>query len=422
MVELRDKKILVWGMGLSGQSAAKRLQDHGCKKLDYYDEVLTKYTLSSSELAQKLKVTDLIILSPGVDPSHPQLQAFPSAQVWGEIELACQFFPPEALVIGVTGSNGKSTTVSFFQHLLEKTGQKVFLGGNIGVPASSLDLAQKWDVILLELSSFQLETLHTFHCDLACCLNLSFTHGERYSSLQDYARAKSHIFDRMGSQDFALVPESGRSWVEGRSVPFEVPITQQVQAFIQKFDWSCSSLLSQVHGENLYCVYRLYAQMENSEQKRDLIFQQALESFVSLPHRLEFIGEYRGLKVYNDSKSTNWASTLKALDCFENPVYLILGGQRRGQNDSILPWIQQLQPQVKKLFLIGEMGPALAAEVGEALAWEQVESLEGFKDILPQLAAGVLLFSPAFPSFDAFTHYAHRGESFKTMIQKTLEQ
>jgi len=433
------KNITVIGMGKSGLSAIRLLSlldknvyaiNQGDPKdwanNDILKELNQDYLFSQNDSKAYATVTksDLIILSPGI-PRDIDLLKDCKAPIWCEIELAWQYC--DAPVMGITGTNGKTTTVSFLEECFKHEGRPYFVGGNIGTPFCDYVYERKAGIrdeawgIILELSSFQLESITDFRPKVASILNITFSHGERYNLLSDYAKAKKEIFKNMGEGDFSFWPVG--MWDElGLPLPevddyeelsFEKP--SEVRAEIEDL-YSLDEL--KIYGEhnikNLYMAHKMWSKFGGSIEA----FQSAINSFSAVEYRLQFLNEFHGLKVFNDAKSTNWEATETAIRGVRDlgKIFLILGGQKRGEGDDRIEVLLPYQDDIEKVLLVGESGRTLYKALKDKFDCVYVENLEGVKEAVKDEKSGILLFSPAFPSFDQFKNYIQRGKAFTELF------
>jgi len=449
---LQNKSIAVFGMGVSGISALKLL--HALKTnfialngkdpltwakkpgvLDFlplescYDEL-------DPHLDSVLEKVDLVILSPGIPRDHPLLAPLlkRGVPIWGEIELAYRYLDSiDKLkpIIGITGTNGKTTTTTFLGEMIEMDHKKVFVGGNIGIPFCDyafdiLNGNKEVDYILLELSSFQLESIDDFHVDIAIILNLYQNHGERYFNIEDYGRAKFHITNRFTKNDLLIHPEDFsfiNNWAQGI-----IARKKSVNTQYPKCTYDLSKFkLPGIHNKVNLNFLLLIAEEINLNP---VSVQKSIDSFLGVHHRIEYVEHVVGLAnfiAYNDAKSTNWDATITAIKAMEEThkkIYLILGGKKRGHGDSIRPYLNFFREKVTSIYLIGEMAQEIESEINGEIPCKLTGNLEASIADLRELIKenkikgdGVLLFSPGFPSFDQFNNYAHRGECFVRLLQ-----
>src|SRR5580700_1665866 len=385
-MELKDKRVLVVGLGKSGVASALFLKAHGAL-------VTVSDTKSGDELRNEIPTLldhgitvetgghgertfrgqDLIVVSPGVPvDSPPLLQARALGEsVIGEIELAAQFLPQP--IVAITGSNGKTTTTTLSGEILTAGGLSALVGGNIGTPAISLVERAKPDtVIVLEVSSFQLETIQTFHPKIAVVLNVTPDHLDRHRTLEIYVDAKARIFENQSGADFAVlnaddpicVAMAGRTraqvfwfsrqkevkqgaWVREGKILFRDGSSSQKNQ--QRDIMLVSEIpLKGAHNlENVLAAVCAGALMGCAPEK----IRQAVRDFKAVEHRLEFVATIRGVDYYNDSKATNVDATIKALESFPANIHLILGGKDKGSDYTVLN--ELLRQRVKRVYTIG---------------------------------------------------------------------
>lgn len=434
--KLASKKIAVFGLGVSGQSTIRLLSQLGA---DFWAinrgevtswppllvEVPAQRCLSeaSAEAQKVLTSVDLIILSPGIAREHPALrQALErGVPVWNEIELAYRLLPSRPTV-AITGTNGKTTTTTMLGEFLKSVGKQVFVGGNIGVPFCDeawrfIVQGEVSDFYILELSSFQLESLELFHPQVAIILNISMSHGERYEQFASYAAAKWNIIKNLQEQDTFI----GDARLERRPIP-RAQCTWVDQNYQEKIFSKVSlenfKLVGAHNRENLtFCLGALQALGLGAEN-----FQGAIDQFKAVAFRLERVeGEGRSFLAFNDAKSTNWEAThtaLAAIEELKRPIWCILGGQLRGQEDHPGERLVHFKG-VEKVLLFAESGKEILEDFQKAgFSVDYFQRLEDVIDFVHARAfSGVLLFSPAFPSFDQYANYVQRGKHFNQLLR-----
>lgn len=440
-MNLSGKKIVVFGLGVSGMGALRFLRGKEAKLWAInqgepttwgdYSEVSSivgpdHCIGEDKELAKSFcDDADLIVLSPGIPRDHKILNGV-KAPIWSEIELAFQF--SKAPIIAVTGTNGKTTTVSFLDHLLKSLGKKVFTGGNIGVAfCDHISSGEEVDYILLELSSFQLESTFSFKPKVGVLLNVFPNHGERYSDHTDYANAKFNINKKMDKDD-SLIFDSGNKMIldwankfDGVKTPIETSNKSQIENKIsEKFKLDKFKLPGIHNKVNLaFCLEVLEAlNLVNGNEGE---IQKGIDSFTGVGHRIEYVPSSESFEVYNDAKSTNWDATITAInsmDDFDKELVLILGGKLRGHNDEPpLKAKELIKEKVKQVFLIGESAALLEKELESFSKTINLSTLEAsLKKLKSDEFKGIVLLSPAFPSFDQFKNYVDRGNAFKKLF------
>lgn len=451
MMDLKNKRIAVFGMGVSGLSALRLLHALGAnciainsgevsswaKKpgvLDYID-LANCYSETDIVLAEVLSGIELVILSPGIPREHDLLKPLleNNVPVSGELELAYRYLESTHLlspVIGITGTNGKTTTTTFLGEMIEMDHKKVFVGGNIGIPFCdyAFDMylkKEKADYILLELSSFQLESIDHFHVNIAIFLNLYQNHGERYTTIEAYGLSKFNITNRFTVDDLLIYPEDF-SFVADWAIKQKgkKKSVNTLHPVISDFDLSQFKLPGIHNRVNLNFILLTAEAIGLSKSS----IQKSIDTFGGVHHRIEYVNKLRGLPyfvAYNDAKSTNWDATItavKAMEGMKGQLYLVIGGKKRGHGDSILPYLDFLKTRVHCFYLIGEMAGEIEAELkASSVRYKKTETLEKTVEDLRinrKDDDGILLFSPGFPSFDQFRNYVHRGEHFIHLLQK----
>ena len=446
--DLSGKRVVVAGMAATGMAAAKFLITRRAEVI--VSEIKTEHELGASpqrlrslgvevELGEHSPQTflsgDLIVLSPGVDPAIPPLEKarMKGIPIVSEVELASWFLNQP--LIAITGTNGKSTTTSLIGHILSGWGKKVFVGGNIGTPVTEYLLrGEEADYIVAEISSFQLETTSSFRPWIALLLNLGEDHLTRHPTLSSYAAAKARIFLNQGSRDWAVVNNDDASvralipQIRAQLLPFSrergrgrgVWLEDKDAIVYQEKGEEEKISLKQVKIKGMHNVDNIMAAVGAAKVcgvPREAI-EKSLASFEGLEHRLELVGEWRGVGVYNDSKATNVASALTALQSIEGPIILLAGGRDKGGNYSPLRGI--IKERTKALILMGEAREKMQAAFHDLLPVHLVEGMEEGVQLAWKLAqrGDVILLSPACSSFDMFQDYQERGRVFKEMVLK----
>ncbi len=434
-MNLLDKKVAVYGMGKSGISALRLLKREGAKvfaiskgdPFTWHPSINSLISIKecfdeNDPLAEKIfSQSDLIILSPGIPTTNLCLkEALGTVPIWSEIELGFHF--SKVPVIALTGTNGKTTTVSLLGELLKSAGYKVFVGGNIGVPYCDISFHQEnYDFAVLEISSFQLEQIESFKPHVAAILNITQNHGERYLTFNEYREAKENIARNLTSEDFLLIPKSDELLVKfAKSLPSKAIIVDPKEIREMETCWDLSKFqLTGSHNlSNLYFCFKVLLALGISPSDA----KEGMEKFRGVDYRLQKENSKFPFEVYNDAKSTNYDATLTALKSLNEknlPIYLILGGQKRGIGDSILSQIPDLKKYVKKIFLIGETTEMLALELKNQIPFETPKTIDKAIEMVQKDKEfkGVLLFSPAFPSFDQYENYVARGKAFSALIR-----
>ena len=449
-------RALVVGLGRSGVAATKLLCKKGYKvtvtdelnKTDLKDalEALESYEFKA-ELGKHVLKTfsdqELIVVSPGVRLDIKPLQHAEKAGVpiISEIELAAQYISEP--IIAVTGTNGKSTTSSLIAEMIRAGGKTVFLGGNIGTPLSDYPLRrEKCDWVVVEVSSFQLDTCRQFKPHVAVILNVAPDHLDRYPSFDDYAVSKSKLQANMTEEDYLIVnhrdaklasllgqtkakvmhftsdPQS--KWAPGLVEKFQgaylaTPSSLQLKAARWKdhlFPVS-ESLLRGIHNRENMLAALIAAKLAGTSNEA---IQKTLTSFKPLPHRMEFVGRKNSVYFYNDSKGTNVHSLMRSLESFNEPVILIAGGRDKGEDYG--PLAPSIRRHVKNLILVGEAKEKLNRAIGDFSETFLVGTFEEAVYLAYQKSRSgdVILLSPGCASQDMFKNFEERGDYFKKIV------
>lgn len=434
-------KILIVGLGASGVAAAKFLSREG-KKIAIADEK------NEAELGKRLKelagitfighfgphrdehftAYPMIVLSPGVDSRLPVLEKARQAgvRVIGEMELAYSFIKEP--VIAITGTNGKTTTTSLMGNIFENAFGKVFVGGNIGNPLMNYVIeGQKASHVIVEVSSFQLETIETFRPDTAIILNITEDHLDRYRSYEEYRQTKYRIFDLQTERDFAVIRKGLDIIMRGEPKTLYFSATEELGegAFLKdgllrvRFDGkeiSCPRDISRLVGihntENILSAVlaaRIYGIGES-------VIEETLRSFNGLSHRVEFVRNIGGVSFYNDSKATNVDATKRALESMLGDIVLIAGGKDKGGSYGA---IRAEAQKIKSLIAIGEARERIAAELSDTIPTFMEDDLADavYRAFSEAQKGGVVLFSPMCSSFDMFKDYKERGDMFREIVK-----
>jgi UDP-N-acetylmuramoylalanine--D-glutamate ligase len=445
-VELNNKRVLVVGLGRSGVASALFLQSQGAK-------VTVSDSKPQDQLRQEIPVLldhgiavetgrhgertfqnqDLIVVSPGVPiDAQPLVQARALGEpVIGEIELAAQFLPGP--IVAITGSNGKTTTTTLVGEILAKSGLKTLVGGNIGTPAISLvEKATPETITVLEVSSFQLETIRKFRPRVAAVLNITPDHLDRHGSFEAYAAAKARVFENQQKQDFAVLNAD-----DPTCVAMAANIKAQVFWFNRKREVEQGAFVRQgiVHlrrdgtehevmpvaeiplkgAHNVENVLAAICTAELMGCPPDAI-RSAVREFKAVEHRLQFVATVRGVEYYNDSKATNVDATIKALESFPGNIHLILGGKDKGSDYTVLNGL--LRERVKCVYTIGAAAEKIQKHIAGAT---KIIASETMDNAVAQATANaqpgeIVLLAPACASFDQFQNYEHRGSVFKELV------
>jgi UDP-N-acetylmuramoylalanine--D-glutamate ligase len=381
-------RALVYGLARSGVAAADALDAHG-------DEVVRVDRDNEDDLGL-LRGVDLLVKSPGVPAERPLVIAARERgiPVWSEVELGWRLLTPRPFV-GVTGTNGKTTTTELLGAIFRAAGRAVAVAGNVGTPLSGVVVPEDaW--IVCELSSFQLEDVHEFTCEVAVLLNLEPDHLDRHGTFERYRDAKLRIFERARRK---VVPRGlgleGIAFSAEDSLPAEPRMPGR-------------------HNRENAAAATAAARAAGIE---DDAIAEALRTFPGVPHRLELVRERDGVRWVNDSKATNTAAARRAVAAYEAPLRLILGGRAKGED--FAPFARELPRNVEAVYLVGEASGELAAALDAARrSYTRAETIPRAVGLAAAEATpgDVVLLSPACASYDQYADFEERGEDFRRLV------
>lgn len=444
-VELANARVLVVGLGKSGLAAVRLLAARGARVIANdrrseaeLGEVAAEARALGADLAlgshdpELFTSVDRIVVSPGVPPL-PALAAADRAgvPVASEVELASWFL--RGTVVAVTGTNGKSTVTTMIGEMCRRTGRPTFVGGNLGTPLVDVvesDAAGPDGLVVVELSSFQLERVDRFRAHVAVLLNVTDDHLDRYDSFASYAAAKGRIFHGQGAGDHAVVPagdelcaslaRAGAASIHTFGSPDGVVRTEgeRIVNGSSSLSFPVSGLrIRGRHNVNNACAAALAARLAGVAPEAVVA---VLESFAGLPHRMQHVRDLGGVAYYDDSKATNVGATAAALDGLgdlRGRVVLVAGGVDKG--GSYAPVRERMERLGRAAVLIGEAAPLLEAALAGAVPTERAADMADAVRRARALAVpgDVVLLAPACASFDMFRSYAHRGEAFQEAVR-----
>lgn len=449
MMRLFGKKILVVGIAKTGLACVRFLKSKGAivttseiKKEDEMKDIIEE--LKDLDImmewgghrTETFLSQDMIVVSPGVDLNiEPIRQAMKKGiKVISEIELAYHFI--DSPIIAITGTNGKTTTTTLLGEILREDGKKVGVGGNVGEPLILFTDGNRWEVLVVEISSFQLEAIEKFRPNISILLNITEDHLDRYERYLDYIEAKKRIFMNQGPDDIAIlnyddpvVIESSRG-INSKKVFFSLKKRLEEGAFsdgeyiyLKLYGNEEVFPLKKTNLKGIHNVENMMAALLGAKIfgcKSETI-KTVLSRFKGLEHRLEFVSEINGIKFYNDSKGTNVGSVVKSIQSFSEPLILIAGG--RDKRGDLSPLKDLIKKKVKSLILIGEARERMAKELGDLTETFIANSLEEAVNIAFKGAerGDVVLLSPGCSSFDMFRDYKERGMVFKDLVYKLID-
>jgi UDP-N-acetylmuramoylalanine--D-glutamate ligase len=453
-MNLANKKILVVGLGTTGVAVARFLSraraavtvtdSADSETLGGQLELISEFGITAEigrhRIASFTKA-DLIVISPGVPHTiEPVVKAYQGGvPVIGEIELASWFI--EKPIVAVTGTNGKTTTTELIGAMLQNSGRNVFVGGNIGKPLIDyVDQKKPADVIVAEISSFQLDTIKSFRPRVGVLLNISADHLDRYPHMQTYIQSKSRIFENQQSDDIAVLNGSDKrvrslaAAISCKKLIYPALLENEAGAIIENdrivlklegtdgldhlnstiFNIKSSSAgIWGLHNKENACAAALAALAAGATPDG---IQDALDNFQGSAHRLEYVATIDKVAYYNDSKATNVDAVVRALQCFSQPVVLIMGGRDKGSDFCALT--AAIKKHVKTLIVMGEAARQIEAALGQSVSYKPASSMKDAvtKAYRTAQPADVVLLSPGCASFDMYDNYARRGDDFRQVV------
>jgi UDP-N-acetylmuramoylalanine--D-glutamate ligase len=450
-MELKNKRVLVVGLARTGVATALFCAARGARVIatesrteEQIGEAVAKLRAAgvTLELGGHVDRTfveqDLIVPSPGVPADFPLLVKARKAgvKIWSEIELAYRFL--NGSLVGITGSNGKTTTTALIEHILRGTGMPTMLAGNIGTPLISVvDQTKKNTVTVVELSSFQLELIDTFRPNVGLFLNLTPDHLDRHHTLKAYGDAKARIFENQTPDDAAILNADDAGAAAYAPSKPQVYWFSRKQRVAQGAYLRGEEVILRIDGEDHTVLRRGEIPLAGAHNLENVLaatiatklagaalpaIAAGVRTFAGVEHRLEFVADINGVRYYNDSKATNVDATLKALDAFPGHILVILGGKDKGSDYTVLQ--APLRERAILALLIGAAADKIASQIDGAVAIERVGTLDHAVEIASQQArAGdVVLLAPACASFDQFENYEHRGRVFKALVHELKQR
>jgi len=452
MMDLKNKRVLVVGLGKSGLSAAMFLRAQGAR-------VTVSDSRSAVALAKEIPALleagimvesgghglltfrrqDLIVVSPGVPldtPEVKQVVAF-GLTVIGELELASRYLLGD--IVAITGSNGKTTTTTLVGKILSDAGLPTQVGGNIGLPV--IDLVAKSTpetVNVLEVSSFQLETIEEFHPRIAVILNITPDHLDRHGSFEKYVAAKERIFERQGPGDALVLNGDDRVtqmsaaraksevfWFSGtKAVRRGAFVRDGVIVWVEKEGGVTEPIMpvSEVHLKGAHNIENVLAAVCSARLAKVSAesIRASVATFTAVEHRLELVRKLNGVEFYNDSKATNVDATMKAVSSFSKGIHLILGGKDKDSDYGTMA--ELLKERVKAVYTIGSAAEKIERQLHGVVKMVAAGTMQtAVTEAAKAAAAGdVVLLSPACSSFDQFENYEHRGRVFRQLVDELI--
>ena len=431
-MSLKGKQVAVLGAGRSGLAAARLAHYHGAEVIIYDANVIRdeldihasiKTVSGCDESFGKTVESDLLVVSPGIDTYSTYVAAFSEGaqEVIGEVELATRYHSGK--IIAITGTNGKTTTTELVEKIIQGSGTSCVACGNYGVPVAEVVMRENApEVLALEVSSFQLETIVDFSPDVAIWLNFDADHMDRYTSIGDYKKAKLRIFKNQAPEQVAVVKDGEDvDVIAARRITFSSEVATadySLKGMTIMHDGKeiLNALDTQLRGlhnmENLMAACAAAHALGVSDEQ----IAEAISDFTPPLHRCELVGTIDGVEYINDSKATNLHALDNALRSQVKPVVLLAGGKEKGLDYQ--PLINRVKDKVKALIVYGEIKESLAAMFSPHVSTSIVEDLENavLKTKEFTEAGDVVLLSPGTSSFDMFSGYEARGNAFRNYV------
>lgn len=401
-------KALIIGYGISGKAAAQFLKAEGHTVLCV--DKSGKADLLDTDLFS-LKGFDLAVISPGISSAHPLVQRVEQQgiEMISEIELGLRHLKNKTL-FAITGSNGKTTTALLTEHILCEAEKKAIALGNIGKGFSEfLLLPSQAEIVILELSSFQLERIETKAFDAAIVLNIVPNHLDRHPSMQAYAQAKANIQKGLKEEGELFISEQVQKDFGDHF--FKAKIFEKEIAHLNELRYTQLEMPSKQSIQAAYLLCRRCG-------VTDTDFLRSLQTFKKPPHRIEWVAEINGVAYYNDSKSSNPSSVIHAVERFEKSMILIVGGVHKGASYS--SWIEPFQNKVRSIIAYGKAAPIIEYELRAHFPIQVVGPfIEAVKCAKKEAKSGeIVLLSPGCSSYDQFENFEQRGDTFKSLVRE----
>jgi len=444
-MDVKGKRVLVVGLGKSGVASALFLESRGAR-------VTVSDAKSEDQLTNEIPALldrgitvetgkhgertfhdqDLIVVSPGVPSDVAPLQQARrlGIPVIGEIELTARFL--QGNIVAITGSNGKTTTTTLTGEIIASGGRKTLVGGNIGTPAITFVEQSTPDTwIVLEISSFQLESIETFHPHIAVILNVTPDHLDRHGSMESYIAAKARIFENQTEDDFAVLNADNDISLQLAQGLRPHVLCFSRQRAVERGAYVRDGAIIYRNGEEVEIMPVSEIALKGAHNVENVLaavaigmaagvepsaIRRAVKDFRAVEHRLEYVATLRGVQYYNDSKATNVDATIKALQSFPANIHLILGGKDKGSDYSTLNAL--IAERVKCVYTIGAAAAKIESQIGKSAPLIGAQTLESAvgKAADQAVEGDIVLLSPACASFDQFPSYEHRGRVFKELV------
>ncbi|BCS81735.1 UDP-N-acetylmuramoyl-L-alanine--D-glutamate ligase [Anaerocellum diazotrophicum] len=454
-MDLIGKNVLIVGLGKSGLACAQFLKKYGAFVIGFDEKAEEQFKEEDRNCAEKycdeiyyceipdevIDKVQLVVVSPGVPlTKRPLVLAYKKGvEVIGEIELAYRFCKSKNIV-AITGTNGKTTTTTLVGEILKKQYEDVVVCGNIGLPfIDTIETSSEDTIFVLEISSFQLETIKYFKPRVGCILNITPDHLNRHITMENYIKAKMRIFENIDEKGYTVLNydnditrdligvAKGNVIVFSKTrVQFENVVFVEDDIIYFTIDRKTQKIMKKdeifIPGQhNLEnALAAISCTLPFGIEKNTI--KQVLKTFKGVEHRIEFVAEINGIKFYNDSKGTNTDAAEKALNAFENPIILIAGGYDKGE--SFEKFASLVAKKAKKVFLLGQTKQKIASEL-EKNGYKNFELVSNLKEAVKKSFecaqnGDIILLSPACASWDMFENYEQRGRIFKEYVNELL--
>ncbi len=440
---IKNKKIIILGAGKSGLSAAKLLS----KDNDVIISDIKEINKESKDTLDKLNVTvvitelpenlitsdiDMLIKSPGINQNNGAVKKAleMDIEVINEIELAYNYIPKDTFIIGITGSNGKTTTTTMTYEILKKMGKNVILGGNIGIPlCDTLDSITSDAILVLEISDHQLLNMSKFKTNISLLTNICPTHLDFHENYDAYKNVKKKIFNNHSNSDLAFVNKSNEdsynlvnginsnvkyyndfttgNYIDDLGIYINNELVIDLESILVVGKHNYENILASLMIVNYFGI------------NKDIV-KKYLSNFKGVEHRIEYVNEINNVKYYNDSKATNPTSVITALNTFNKPIHLILGGMERNQDFNEL---NESISKVKYIYAIGELTDriydyAVSKNINVIKCYTLKSAVENIKNNNELLENEIVLLSPGSASWDQYPNFEIRGNEFKNLVNK----
>ncbi len=434
-MNLSGKKVAILGCGRSGVAAAKLALARGASDVCVFDasptatcsDALIPFVPGATEEDARRYAAQLVVISPGIEADIPWTRAFlhAGAPLIGETELAYHYF--KGRIIAITGTNGKTTTTSLIEHILQSAGRTARACGNYGLPLSAVAQEDPQpEFAVLEVSSFQMETIVNFRPEVAIWLNFAPDHMDRYRRVEDYYEAKRRVFENMDEEQIAIVRVGEKlPGLRPRRVEFSSVDSRGQLFYSDGFIMERGEVLMPLRGTAMEQAHNAENVMAAILACRavgvdDAAIAEAVHDFTPPGHRCETVAEMDGILWLNDSKSTNLHSTEAAVRSQTRPVVLIAGGKDKGLDYSAIN--PMLQSKARLCIVFGQIADQLEATFAPVCETLKVATVDEAVDAAAARAerGDVVLFSPGTSSFDQFTSYAQRGQCFRDAVKRAL--